>query len=223
MLEQINDIYKGMTYNDLNGGSVGVSVLLVIIFIGLIIYLYIQINIKLLRKDWPLNRCNPLLMPFAGLIMPQSTQSAWEYTSANYYYCSTSILRNLAEMAIKPISLMEEAILQVQNLILEAIFAIIRLINAIKQYMIELIQSFFNKFQNIIIIQTQNGLIISDIMQRMSGVLSNQFYVAVYYMEYFWLSNEYHVDEYHDFIFYSICGFIWYSGYNSSYSDFSIF
>jgi len=179
MLEQINNIYKELTYNDLNGGSIVVSVLLVIIFIGLIIYLYIQINIKLLRKDWPLNRCNPLLMPFAGLIMPQSNQSAWEYTEANFSYCSMSILRTLATIATKPIYLMEDAILQVQKLILESIFAIIRLVNAIKKYMIELLQSLFNKFQNIIIIQLQNGLILSDIMHRVSGIMTTQYYIAI--------------------------------------------
>ena len=179
MLEQINNIYKELTYNDLNGGSIVVSVLLAIIFIGLITYFYIQINIKLLRKDWPLNRCNPLLMPFAGLIMPQSTQSAWEYTEANFSYCSMSILRKLATIATEPIHLMEEAILKMENLILEAIFAIIRLINLIKKYMIALLQSFFNKFQNIIIIQLQNGLILKDIMHRVSALMTTQYYTAI--------------------------------------------
>ena len=51
MLEQINNIYKQLTYNDLNGGSIVVSVLLAIIFIGLITYFFIQINflLKLLK------------------------------------------------------------------------------------------------------------------------------------------------------------------------------
>ena len=179
MLEQINNIYKQLTYNDLNGGSIVVSVLLAIIFIGLITYFFIQINIKLLRKDWPLNRCNPLFMPFAGLIMPQSTQSAWEYTESNFSYCSMTILRKLATIATEPIHLMEESILAVENLILEAIYAIIRLINLIKNYMLELLQSFFNKFQNIIIIQLQNGLELSDIMHRVSGIMTTQYYMAI--------------------------------------------
>jgi len=179
MLEQINNIYKQLTYNDLNGVSIVVSVLLAIIFIGLITYFCIQINIKLLRKDWPLNRCNPLIMPFAGLIMPQSTQSAWEYTESNFSYCSMTILRKLATIATEPIHMMEEAILAVENLILEAISEIIRLLNLIKKYMIELLQSFFNKFQNIIIIQLQNGLVLSDIMHRVSGIMTTQYYMAI--------------------------------------------
>ena len=152
MLEKINKIYKELTYNDLNGTSIAVSILLAIIFIGLISYFYIQINIKLLRKDWTLNRCNPLLMPFAGLIMPQKTQSAWEYTEANFSYCSMSILQKLAKIATIPIHLMEAAVLEIENLILEAIMEIIRLINLIKKYLMSLIQSLFNKLQNILIV-----------------------------------------------------------------------
>ena len=179
MLEKINKIYKELTYNDLNGTSIAVSVLLIFIFIGLITYFYIQINIKLLRKDWPLKRCNPFFMPFAGLIMPQKTQSAWEYTEANFSYCSMSILNKLATMSTIPIHLMETAILEMENLILEAIYAIIRLINLIKKLISELMQSLFNKLQNIFIIQLQNSLIMGDIMHRISGMMTTQYYVAI--------------------------------------------
>ena len=158
MLEQINKIYKELTYNDLNGTSIAVSILLAIIFIGLITYFYIQINIKLLRKDWPLNRCNPLLIPFAGLIMPQKTQSAWKYTETNFSYCSLSLLRKLAKIATIPIHLMVVAILILENVILEAISEIIRLINEIKQLISSLMNSLFNKLQNVLIIQLKNGL-----------------------------------------------------------------
>ena len=58
-------------------------------------------------------------MPFAGLIMPQKTQSAWEYTEANFSYCSMSILHRLAKIATIPIHLMEAAVLEMENLILK--------------------------------------------------------------------------------------------------------
>ena len=144
MKEKINKIFKELTYNDLNGGSIFISTLLIIIFVGLTTYFFIQINLKLLQENWPRNRCNPLLMPFAGLIMPQSDQSALEYSQENFTYCSTSILRKLANLATRPLQLMEESILKMQNLLLEAVFAIIRLINLLKEYLADLLKSIFN-------------------------------------------------------------------------------
>jgi hypothetical protein len=179
MKEKINKIFKELTYNDLNGGSIFISALLIIIFVGLTTYFFIQINLKLLQENWPRNRCNPLLMPFAGLIMPQSDQSALEYSQENFTYCSTSILRKLANLATRPLQLMEESILKMQNLLLEAVFAIIRLINLLKEYLADLLKSIFNKFQNILIAQTKASLLIGDIMNRSNGMLTNQFYLAV--------------------------------------------
>ena len=118
-------------------------------------------------------------MPFAGYIMPQSNQSAWEYTEANFSYCSLSVLRKLAKIATEPIHLMEQSILTLENLLLEAISELIRLLNEIKAYLDKLLKALFNKFQNILIIQLENALVLNDIMHRITGVMTTQYYFAV--------------------------------------------
>ena len=179
MIEKINKIYEEITYIDLNASNIFISILLFLIFIGLIIYFYIKINLRLLRTDWPTNRCKPYLMPFAGLIMPQSNQSAWDYTQSNFAYCSIGGLKKLVGIATKPIYLMEQAIIKVQMLILEAIFELLRLINTIKRYLAALIVALYNKLNNILIAFLKNNLVLSDIMNRVSGIMTTQYYVAI--------------------------------------------
>ena len=64
----INKITQKITYLDKYGGSVLATGLILFSFFLIFSYFYVMNKLKPIKKDWVKQRCNPAVMPFAGLI-----------------------------------------------------------------------------------------------------------------------------------------------------------
>ena len=60
-------------------------------------------NSGLIKKDWNKNRCNPLYIPFAGLIMNPTNMSKFQYTADNFSNCFQVILQDIMEVILVPL------------------------------------------------------------------------------------------------------------------------
>ena len=174
----INSIYNSLTYNDLNGKYIIITIITLIVLLLLISYFYILANIKPIRKNWPEHRCNPLYMPFAGFIMRPKNQSQFSYTEKNYSYCLNQILEEVVNIALIPIKYSEKLILDLEKAIAEIIIEIIRLLNYLKAKIMELLNAIFNKLSNILIEVERNGFALKDIFNRNVGIFTIIFRVA---------------------------------------------
>ena len=76
--KKINEMYDKAKYLDKYGGSYYGTIFLLIIFVFVIGYLLVQINIEPIKKDFPKNKCNPAYIPFAGFIAKPPNQTAME-------------------------------------------------------------------------------------------------------------------------------------------------
>ena len=98
--KHISSAYKKEGYLDKYGGSVMVSALILGSFAVLFGYQYIQTTFKELRKIWPQIKCNPVFMPFAGLINPPPPGSKLDYTISNFSNCLGIIGNDIAEVEL---------------------------------------------------------------------------------------------------------------------------
>ena len=64
----INKITQKVTYLDKYGGSVIVTGIILFSFFLIFSYFYVMNKLKPIKTDWVNQRCNPAVMPFAGLI-----------------------------------------------------------------------------------------------------------------------------------------------------------
>ena len=78
---------------------------LVIVFIYLCAYAYVKIraNSNFIRENWPIYRCNPAYMPFAGMVMQPTDMSNSEYTQMNFEYCFQNIMNDVASSYMEPL------------------------------------------------------------------------------------------------------------------------
>lgn len=179
---QINSIYNNLTYNDFAGTDVSISCLLFIILLTIIAYFYIKINLKSIQNKWNQERCNPFYMPFAGWIAAPKNTSWWKYTETNFNFCLGQILKEVFEAATYAIDLTEKAILDIEKAIIEAINELLALIGYIEGLLMQLIQSLFNKIQNIFIESTKIAYSIKDIFDRNHSI----FTIIIYTIEGIW-------------------------------------
>jgi hypothetical protein len=103
IFKKINDIYVKTTYLERYGGSVIFAIFAILIVIFYFVYLSIQNNKEIVKKDWAINKCNPAYMPFAGTIIEPKDMSNMEYTIKNFSECSETILKDIMQVALAPI------------------------------------------------------------------------------------------------------------------------
>ena len=102
LFKSINNLYKNAGYIDRYSGDLLVTISLCMSFFLVIIYFWIKSNIKPIQQNWAAERCSPIILPFAGIVAPQTSESAFEYTASNFTYCTQTILQNIGQYALAP-------------------------------------------------------------------------------------------------------------------------
>ena len=75
------------------GSDVWGSIVLCVIFLYLTFKVHFKNYFEVVRADWPNKKCNPLIMPFAGVIVKNIPgQTPLEFTVSNFTSCVNSIL-----------------------------------------------------------------------------------------------------------------------------------
>jgi hypothetical protein len=100
--EKITNLYKKLTYFDDYSSSILVFVIITLVVILVCVYCYVMIRSETIKRDWVNQRCNPNVIPFAGLINKPDNMSATEYTSENFRYCTQTVLKNVSNAAVSP-------------------------------------------------------------------------------------------------------------------------
>jgi len=105
LTDTIHNLYQSQKgYTKEYGGSIVLTTILIIVFTLVIVYFYIQSHIKTIRANWEVERCNPLYLPFAGMIY--KTNDPIEYTKNNFNQCANSILEEITQYFTQPFEYM---------------------------------------------------------------------------------------------------------------------
>ena len=103
IIDNVNKIYQKSTYLEKYGGSLIFSIFAVLGVTMYFVYLHIKNNSALIKKDWSKNRCNPLYIPFAGLIMNPKNMSKMDYTTENFSGCFQVLLKDIMQVILVPL------------------------------------------------------------------------------------------------------------------------
>lgn len=102
----INKIYKKdvklPTFMGKYGIDLFISIIIVLVFFIAISYYYVINHLPNIKANWDKNKCNPVYMPFAGIIS-NTDKSNLEVVGENFETCTQNILISIASEAFKPI------------------------------------------------------------------------------------------------------------------------
>lgn len=102
-MDEINQLYRNRGYMDRYGIHVWISLITCVVFLLAIGYYYVNNHMKSLQSDWDELRCNPVAMPFAGMIHQEEGLSAAEYTQQNFTRCLNETMRPMTKTSLKPL------------------------------------------------------------------------------------------------------------------------
>ena len=94
-INKLSETYNKETYIGKYGGSLFLTIVIILIFVALIIKNSFSGFFKSLKKHWKEERCNPFFMPFAGIINAPPEESKLQYTVDNFGHCLTNILKDV--------------------------------------------------------------------------------------------------------------------------------
>ncbi len=171
-IDKINKKYSKSSFLEKYGGSVTASILILGAFTMLCSYLCIRVYSKPIRDNWADYKCNPAIIPFAGIIKDKAPDEVGIYTAANFQECSKTILEKIVIIFTKPIY-------SILDTIVKVFMALAKMVTDIKNKLLDFINMLANfqftingKIANIILAVQRYLMNVKDIMARSSVALA---------------------------------------------------
>jgi hypothetical protein len=140
-------------------------------------YSYLKNHSDVIKNNWQQNRCNPLYMPFAGIIMDPKNISKNEFTTNNFFECFGVLLKEVVEAALAPI--------QAASLLISAsVSLIINTMNSLMGAILYLRNAFGsgfgllgNRSLNALTLITKLSLLVKNSFNQGQGILVTIMYI----------------------------------------------
>lgn len=144
------------------------TIVIIIVFFSLFMVNILSVGIKNIEDNWPTYRCNPLVMPLAGMFGQNAAQ--------NFTYCIQTMQTNYMEYLQLPISYNLDVVGNLGLSLVDSINSIRAFMNYLRNSITDIIQNIFGVFLNILI-EFQRILIqIKDMVGKLSGVMVTLIY-----------------------------------------------
>lgn len=175
----IKKITSKISYLDKYGGSVIVASITMLIFFIILSYFNVMNKIKPIKADWVNQRCNPEVMPFAGLINPPPGESAFDFTASNFNFCIQSILSSIMGYFLQPIYYAISLITDLYKELMKSINAIRHAVAYIRIRIKSIVSDIMAKIFNILLPIQVILIKLKDILGKSTGVLTTSLYTVM--------------------------------------------
>lgn len=125
LYNKIKFLKKNQGFLSKYGLDLIISIIIIYIFLVFTFYFYAMNHLPYLKKNWEVNKCNPIYIPFAGFVVKDKNKSNIEIVGENFTYCTQNILTSIVGDAFAPIY-------YIVNLVSEAIQDITGAINTVR-------------------------------------------------------------------------------------------
>jgi hypothetical protein len=115
------------SYFGRHGGDVLKTIAPVVVIVAIMIYSSYDAMLKQARSNWATNQCNPIYMPFAGVIVPQPGKSSLKTTMDNFDYCLHRDLSGMFSALLMPLEFVNFLILNTLDLMLQGMILALKL------------------------------------------------------------------------------------------------
>jgi len=171
-LQNLKKMYEKMTYFDQYGASVLLFIIITIILLILILYCYVKINAQSIIDDWPNQRCNLNILPFAGFISHPDGVSAIDYTSQNFAECTQTILSNMTGYMVEPLTFITNMINSVVNDIKNSLNSIRAMFDKVRTFFQAMAEEVMGRLMNIMIPLQQIIISFKDVIGKIQGTMT---------------------------------------------------
>lgn len=179
----INKLYDGLTYYDLYGSSMFVFFIVTLIVVMTILYCKAMNDSQEIKDDWNNRRCDPSVIPFAGLINAPEGTSATDFTSENFSHCVQNIIKDSSEESLQPLTTVTDMITDLFVTLQNSVNAMRDALSKLRQRFADIVAQIMGKVLNVVTPIQVMFIAFSDIMQKTQAVMAAALYtvLGIYY------------------------------------------
>ena len=177
--DEVNKMYKDLSYFDQYGGSVFLFILLILIMFVVLSYSVVMKNIQPIKDNWAKERCKANVIPFAGLINAPEGTSATDFAQQNFTYCMQDILKSITGFATQPLTYITYAINLIYKEIARALNAIRSLLSNIRTNLGSITQEIMGRILNVTVPIRKMLIAFNDMGQKVIGILASGLYTSL--------------------------------------------
>ena len=173
---KINNLYNEKGFMDKYGLDTWITVIICLVFFVIITYFYILNNIEPIRADWENQKCNPSVIPFAGMINKGPNDTAFEYTNRNFTGCVQNILTSIVSSVFQPIYYIMANITSTFTNLIESVNSIRSMFDKIRNTITDFTQEVSGRTLNVTMPLVQMIIGIKSMGEKVTGVLTGSLY-----------------------------------------------
>lgn len=182
IFDNITKYYESLSYYNRYFKDIWFVIIFITFVIGLVIYFYIKIRIEAIRKEWPSQRCNPIYIPFAGIIHKMDGKTTLESGQINFMYCQSNILNTITDKFFSPVDYLLSIINNIFQMLISAINNIRNIVQYIRQRILEIIKPLILKIMDILNPLIVILIYIKDIFAKGVGLLKTILFSIIGYI-----------------------------------------
>jgi hypothetical protein len=172
-MEKLNLEYAKVqkTYWHHHWSDVLICVAILLVVFGGMVYSSYQSMLAQVRANWNQNKCSPIYLPFAGLIMPQPNKSALTATMENFDYCIQQDFSAVLNILMLPLEMVSYMIIDAVDVVLTIIAGIIAVFAWLKAQIGGIMATIYNKIIAVAIPIYLIVLRLRDALAKMNGIM----------------------------------------------------
>jgi hypothetical protein len=145
------------------------TVIVIIIFIALYLFNIIIVGMQRIKDNWPVYRCQPLVIPFASLF--------GHNTSKNFAYCIQNIQTNFMDDLLKPVSFNVGILGGITSSLTDDINQLRGFLSLFRFNLTDIFQNIFATMFNIMIEVQRTVINIKDMVGKLTGIMMGTMYI----------------------------------------------
>jgi hypothetical protein len=153
----------------MNVRDITLTIIILLTFIILYLAPLLSIGIQNIKNNWVKYRCNPMVMPFAGFF--------GEDPSTTFSFCIQSLLKDFMKIILIPIQQSLSVIGSLGGDFQTAINDVRKVMDAIRNFITEIIQTVFGVFLNIMIEIQKLILRTKDVLGKFLGIMTSLLFI----------------------------------------------
>jgi hypothetical protein len=127
---------------------------------------------KDVQSNWAANRCNPIMMPFAGFIAPNGVN-----TSDNFAFCVQTLMASFAPTILQPFSYLQNMSVDMMGSINDSLVTNTAQTSYLTFSFANIIGSVYGVFLNVIVEFNVIVLKLLDVQGKLTGVITSILYI----------------------------------------------
>ena len=175
----VEQLYDNSTYSDKYGEHIWIVIMVTLLVILACSYYYVLNNLQPIKASWSEEKCNPVYLPFAGVIHDKQGDEFWRFTAENFNGCISSILQKITNYAFIPFYYAMNVLSNIFLFLVNALAAMREMFDKMRKSVANISSVIFDRIFNITAPILEVFVILKSVVAKIVGTFSAVIYTLL--------------------------------------------